>query len=72
MLLKLLGLEREPLSKKPAYADRHYIQVAKRSNPFEDVESECGPAIRVKVIADASNGPRRFVGTGKRVFEVEV
>lgn len=72
MILKLLMLEREPLSKKPAYADMHYIQVSERSNPFQDVDSECGPVTRVKVCADASDGRRRFIGTGKRVFEVEV
>ena len=71
-MLKLLMLEREPLSHKPAYADAHYMRVSERSNPFQEVDSECGPVIRVKVCADASEGRRRFVGTGRRVFEVEV
>lgn len=72
ILAKLLRLEREPLSKKPAHADKHYVHVSERSNPFQDVDSECGPVTRVKVCADAANGRRRFIGTGKRVFEVEV
>lgn len=71
MLLKLLMLECEPLSKKPAYADSHYLEVLRRNDPegHANVESSCK---LLKLGHDVEKrGTAFYIGTGNDVFNLE-
>lgn len=75
MLLNFLGLNRERLKIEPedmkaviAYQDR-----IRRADPqgLGFVNSHCSSARRMALIADAEDGPQKFVSDGKRIIKAK-
>ena len=71
MLAKLIGLGRQSLTIEPEdmKAVLGYQERIRRADPqgLGFVNSHCSSARRMKLIADAEDGPQKFVSDGKRI-----